>query len=1482
MGRFSALLIGAADYGRDSLPFVHQDLASLGKALEARGADVWLPRPRAGGQVTANFVNGEVGDFLARAVPGERLVICLSGHGTHVDGQDYLVPEDIHPQQRPYWSGCIAIDWKQGLQETAAAQVLFLIDACRQGIRDSMGPPPGWSPSKMRAVASRRVARLYACAPGELARFVPAEDSTAGSADGSFSLFSRAVREVLVSHEGPLHLDELRAGVQQRVNALHREHRKGGRPQEVRVLTEAVHTEFVVVGELKALTTPAAARVEGEPEPQLGPELRPVAKAPAKDPAKLMADALHQVLTTGRTEYLEEFAVVGPTSGLLTLSGVAELGTAVDAMWTAAARRRPVGPLVELTGALHGSARPELALLLVELASVARPVGELPALLAATGLPPESAGLLRAAVAGMAGGLPASELVALVRGLHDVGLAAEADQVLEARRSPAGLPELLDALEAADLRSEADRLVQQAAATDELSAMEQLLALLAEAGRDAHRVAVLTAIASGPMDRLVAWLAIGPSAIGPSASRVGLDEDVALVLRFAVTRRPDGHLILPALRRTGRDGQLRTVLEEAAHLEPRALHGLVKRLHEEGAEEDATAVTQCAVEPFRPVDAAGLAVLLRRDGLSDLLPLVLTALCRAGVDEVEAFLRAAQEGGDGDLLGQAVPMLAERHPVAGLNLLGVMLEGHRLPGTVWHLWWDGLAHRPLADLLTTLEGAGFNEQHAILERVARSRRPAAELAELVELPGRPALRERIGAQLVACLADGDDKVLKEVLAVLLDRGWDSGISLLIGRIAYRWSERQLVWLTVWLEGGGHGQQARALLDRKCGENYSLLLAPLAEELLVGRYPQFGRHLLDGAARRWSIPDVARLAEQLASPQGAAHLLTRTVELRTSVEVADLLFALDADAEPSSGPLPVHQLLDRYLTAGSPEEAVRRIVHLREARPGGRVAQGVSKAVWANAAELFQAAGRLGATECLLAACGNGAPVRPLALHGLLAELRRDGSRPVADLVRDTAVRTQPPDAVAAFLMMFQVGTWDDFDAACRALGDRPVREVVKVLASPYGTRSAAEACVVRYAQAVDADRCRAVLYGLFRRGDDQLGTALLGAAPWTGSGSAVGGLFLDLDRRSPPQGQALRSLARSLEAAQAVELIEHVVQGGASPQLVTDIMEMLAGSTNASATWTRLQALGRYMLAAALLHHAWRTEVVVTWYRDLLASPVEIDWAAVLAALGADRPIPEIVASPVRFRARLATAVLFRLPPDAADLLTRTADLGDVNLPEQLRRLLAAARPAPELAATLRILTNRGQREEAVWIVDALLAHEPTARLGALLEAAPWPHGPAYVPEPARLVARTTMGTGATAALIRKLLEAEHPRAAELLLDELASSETGASDAVRLLVQLAGERVGPELRDRLTEGFCVIRSSEHVGRFLHLLGRTRLPEDQAMAIAVVADTRRADLDAIRSVLTAEGNDTILHRLAVATGDADTDSLPRSRWFRRKH
>lgn len=253
MTRHRALLIGASDYemrGVSSLPFVPGDLAHLGSALEDRGFDdVQVLAAREGGkQVSANYVNARVAGFLRRARPGDTLLILLSGHGVHARGRDYLVPEDIDEDTHPFESGCVAIDWREHLDETPAGHVIFLIDACREGIeQQSMGlaSVKQWSQQKISAALRRKVAYVYACSPAQLALFVRPHDSPADPVAGvrpgeSFSIFSRSVSDVIAAQTNiaGLTLSEFKDAVQDRITELHRGYRKSGQPQTVRVVTD--------------------------------------------------------------------------------------------------------------------------------------------------------------------------------------------------------------------------------------------------------------------------------------------------------------------------------------------------------------------------------------------------------------------------------------------------------------------------------------------------------------------------------------------------------------------------------------------------------------------------------------------------------------------------------------------------------------------------------------------------------------------------------------------------------------------------------------------------------------------------------------------------------------------------------------------------------------------------------------------------------------------------------------------------------------------------------------------------------------------------------------------------------------------------------------------------------------------------------------------------------------------------------------------
>ncbi|MGW0731289.1 HD domain-containing protein [Streptomyces sp. NPDC002851] len=241
--KYKALLIGAANYGAPGitpLPFIPDDLERMSAALVARGfhqaAVAQLPL------VTPNEVNGEVTQFLGEAERGDRLLIVLSGHGVHHRGKDYLVPEDIRTELLTFAKGCIEIDWRDEIEESRAEQVVFLIDACREGIERDTKSTSGWSRRKTELARDRKVAYVYACSPGEYARFVRTEDA-------SFSLFSEAVTDLLQDRTatGTGTLGTFRTAAQERIDTLHTEHAKPGRPQRIRALTETPEDEFTLL-----------------------------------------------------------------------------------------------------------------------------------------------------------------------------------------------------------------------------------------------------------------------------------------------------------------------------------------------------------------------------------------------------------------------------------------------------------------------------------------------------------------------------------------------------------------------------------------------------------------------------------------------------------------------------------------------------------------------------------------------------------------------------------------------------------------------------------------------------------------------------------------------------------------------------------------------------------------------------------------------------------------------------------------------------------------------------------------------------------------------------------------------------------------------------------------------------------------------------------------------------------------------------------
>ncbi|MFK4099815.1 caspase family protein [Streptomyces sp. NPDC019531] len=246
MPQHRALLIGASEYDDpriQNLPFVPDDLQRMRDALADRGFQTAeIVESRRG--ITPNTVNSRIRTFLREAGRGDTVLILLSGHGQHFKGKDYLIPEDASFDVEVFAETCIEIGWEREIEESPAAHVVFLIDACREGIDPDTMAPPGlrrWSQRKVAEALHRKVAYVYACTAPQFARFVrPSDQIQPGHDTGtqpgeSFSLFSRAVADTITADPHALRLHDFSARVQHRVTELHRGYGKDGLAQQITV-----------------------------------------------------------------------------------------------------------------------------------------------------------------------------------------------------------------------------------------------------------------------------------------------------------------------------------------------------------------------------------------------------------------------------------------------------------------------------------------------------------------------------------------------------------------------------------------------------------------------------------------------------------------------------------------------------------------------------------------------------------------------------------------------------------------------------------------------------------------------------------------------------------------------------------------------------------------------------------------------------------------------------------------------------------------------------------------------------------------------------------------------------------------------------------------------------------------------------------------------------------------------------------------------
>ncbi|MFF3500740.1 caspase family protein [Streptomyces sp. NPDC003247] len=265
MGRHLALLVGASDYQStqgdfSSLGFIPAELEQLRVALTARDFEVELVArgyvDDHGTGINASHIRSSINKALANARMNDTLLIVVSGHGIQHEGRDYIVPEGLHPFD-DHVEESVPVDWAAGaVSRSQADTVVFLLDTCREGVREEAkgrgrlvrrAPDLDWKLERRR-----KVARIFACSPLEKALW--AKGGAGGDAAGAapFSLFTRALTDLVREHRPRMTLTQLLASLQTRIDELHTVCGKNGRPQQVdhQITSGPVRDEIVVLPSL--------------------------------------------------------------------------------------------------------------------------------------------------------------------------------------------------------------------------------------------------------------------------------------------------------------------------------------------------------------------------------------------------------------------------------------------------------------------------------------------------------------------------------------------------------------------------------------------------------------------------------------------------------------------------------------------------------------------------------------------------------------------------------------------------------------------------------------------------------------------------------------------------------------------------------------------------------------------------------------------------------------------------------------------------------------------------------------------------------------------------------------------------------------------------------------------------------------------------------------------------------------------------------
>ncbi|MER8029360.1 caspase family protein [Streptomyces bauhiniae] len=209
---------------------VTKDLDALAEQLTASGYGVTALRP--GGERPVD--KGAITSALEGAAQRDcdLLLVYFTGHGVHLNGEDYLVPASaLAPEPGGQWTdgrreSLLPLDVSRYLARCRAESVVLVVDACRDGQPEEDGT--GFGAATVHA-PSRRLALLVGCAKGQRCHYGP---------EGSH--FTRALAEALNPLTPERTVEAVFHRAQARTTAL--AHRHGGHRQTP-VVGPAPHDE---------------------------------------------------------------------------------------------------------------------------------------------------------------------------------------------------------------------------------------------------------------------------------------------------------------------------------------------------------------------------------------------------------------------------------------------------------------------------------------------------------------------------------------------------------------------------------------------------------------------------------------------------------------------------------------------------------------------------------------------------------------------------------------------------------------------------------------------------------------------------------------------------------------------------------------------------------------------------------------------------------------------------------------------------------------------------------------------------------------------------------------------------------------------------------------------------------------------------------------------------------------------------------------